>query len=118
MIRTIKEGTRGLITTLPFKHIPHRMKIEFIYFTVLWLNAFPVKTGKSATYSPWELLVRWRLDYAKHYRVMPGTYCEVNDEPIPLNMMTACTHTGIALGPTGRIYKQVLSSIASTQDAF
>ncbi len=31
-IRTTKEHTRGLITTLPFEHIPWQMKIEFIYF--------------------------------------------------------------------------------------
>ena len=29
-IRTIKERARGLITTLPFEHIPQRIKIEFI----------------------------------------------------------------------------------------
>jgi hypothetical protein len=29
-IRTIKERARGLITTLPFEHIPRRMKIVFI----------------------------------------------------------------------------------------
>jgi hypothetical protein len=84
-IHMIKERTQGRITTLPFKHIPCGVKIEFAYFTVLWLNAFPVKTGISAMYSPWELLVRWRLDYAKHYRGMPGTYCEVNNKPILLN---------------------------------
>jgi hypothetical protein len=32
-IRTVKERARGLITTLPFEHIPRRMKIEFIYFS-------------------------------------------------------------------------------------
>ncbi len=42
MIWTIKERTRELLATLPFKHIPQRMKIELIYFIVLWLNAFPV----------------------------------------------------------------------------
>ncbi len=51
-IRTIKERTRGLLATLPFQHIPRHMKIEFIYFRVLWLNAFPVKDGISAAYSP------------------------------------------------------------------
>jgi hypothetical protein len=66
MIWTIKERTRGLLATLPFKHIPQRMKIEFIYFIVLWLNAFPVKSGISSTFSPCELLVRWKLDYKKH----------------------------------------------------
>ncbi len=63
------------------------MKIEFVYFTVLWLNAFPVKTGKSSTYLPQEILVRWRLDYKKHCRVLPGTYCKVHDEPGPLIRM-------------------------------
>jgi hypothetical protein len=51
-IRTVKERTRGLIGTLPFDNIPWQMKIKFVYFIVLWLNAFPVKTGASSIYSP------------------------------------------------------------------
>ncbi len=35
MIWTIKERTRGLLATLPFKHIPQRMKIEFIFHCAL-----------------------------------------------------------------------------------
>jgi len=99
-IRTIKERTRGLLATLPFQHLPHRMKIEFIYFMVLWLNAFPVKNGISSMFSPRELLVRWRLDYTKHCRVLPGTYCEVHDEPSPSNTMTPRTHE--AIGTDGK----------------
>ncbi len=38
MICTIKERTRGLLATLPFEYIPRRMKIEVIYFIVLWLS--------------------------------------------------------------------------------
>jgi hypothetical protein len=87
-IRTIKERTRGLLATLPFQHIPRRMKIEFVYFMVLWLNTFPVKDGILAAFSPWELLVQWQIDYSKHCRVLPGTYCEVHDEPSPSNTMT------------------------------
>jgi hypothetical protein len=63
-IRTIKERMRGLVATLPFQHISRRMKIEFVYFMVLWLNAFPVKNGILAVYSPRELLVQWRMDYS------------------------------------------------------
>jgi hypothetical protein len=55
--RTVKERTRGVIATLPFEHIPRRMKIEFVYFVVLWLNTFPVRNGVSAVSSPQELLV-------------------------------------------------------------
>ena len=57
-IRTLKERMRGLLGTLPFTYIPKRMKIEFIYFMVLWMNAFPVKLGISQTFSPRELLLR------------------------------------------------------------
>jgi hypothetical protein len=34
-IRMVKEWMRGIVTTLPFTHIPRHMKIEFVYFTVL-----------------------------------------------------------------------------------
>jgi hypothetical protein len=98
---------RGLLATLPFTHLPKRMKIEFIYFMVLWMNAFPVKLGISQTFSPNELLSRRRLDYKKHCRVMPGTYCEVHDKPVPTNTMVARTHKAITLGPTGNLQGSV-----------
>jgi hypothetical protein len=79
------------------------MKIKFVYFIVLWLNTFPVKTGVLSIYSPRELLVCWRLDYKKHCRVLPGTYCEVHDEPSPSNMMVPRMHEGILLGPMGNL---------------
>ena len=41
-IQMVKERIRGLLATLPFSHVPKRMKIEFVYFVILWLNAFPV----------------------------------------------------------------------------
>jgi hypothetical protein len=106
-IHTVKEQTRGLLGTLPFQHLPCCMKIEFIYFMVLWLNAFPVKNGISSVFLPIELLVRWRMDYSKHCRVLPRTYCEVHDEPSPSNMMTPCTHEAIAMGPTGNLQGKV-----------
>jgi hypothetical protein len=80
--RTRKERVRDLLAVQPFEHIPKRMKIDFVYFIVLWLNAFPVRTGISLKYSPQELLVRWRLDYRKHCRVLPGTICEAHNEPV------------------------------------
>jgi hypothetical protein len=102
-IWTVKESTRGLIATLPFTDILCRMKIEFIYFVILWLNAFPVKNGVSLTFLSRELLVQWTLDYKKHCWVLPGTYCEVYDEHSPSNTMTPRTHETIALGPTGNL---------------
>ena len=93
--------------TLPFTHIPRQMNIEIIYFMVFWLNAFPVKTEISGVYSPQELLVQWHLKYNKHCRVLPGTYCEVHDEPVPSNTMKSCTHAVIAMGPMGNLQGSV-----------
>ncbi len=100
-IRMVKEQTRGLLGTLPFQHLPRRMKIEFIYFMVLWLNAFPVKNGISSMFSPRELLVRWRMDYSKHCRVLMGTYCKIHDEPSPLKRDDALDTQGNCNGTDG-----------------
>ena len=96
-----------MLATLPFSHVLWRMKIELVHFVVLWLNAFPAKSGVSSMFSPRELLLRWRLDYKKHCRVVPGTYCEVHDEPSPTNTMTSHTHESIALGLTGDLQGSV-----------
>ena len=72
-IRVVKERNRGVVNTLPFTYIPRRMKIEFIYFVTLWLNAFPVKNSVSETFSPREILLLWRMDAKKHCRVLPGS---------------------------------------------
>ena len=74
MIRTVKERARGTICTLPFTHIPRRMKIELVYMMILWLNAFPVRNGISSVYSPRELVVHTKMDYKKHCRVGFGEY--------------------------------------------
>jgi hypothetical protein len=108
MIQTIKERTRGLNATLPFEHMPQRIKIELLYFMVFWHNTFPIKSGVSFVFLPWELLVQWQLNNAKHCIVLPRTYCEAHDEPSPCsNTMVACTHETIALGPTGNLQGSV-----------
>ena len=102
-IWVVKERTRGTMATLPFKHVPRRMKIELVYFGVFWLNAFPTKSGVSRQFSPRELVPRLKADYAKHCRVLFGSYCEVHDEPSPSNSMKPRTHPAIALGPSGNL---------------
>ena len=56
-IRAAKERKRGVVNTLPFTYITRQMKIEFIYFVTLWINAFPVNSGVSDTFSPREILI-------------------------------------------------------------
>ena len=92
---------RTILMDGKFEKVKNGLPLESTYFVVLWLNAFPAKSGISATYSPQELLVCWKLNYKKHCRVLPGTYCKTHDEPVPTNTMTPCTHQCIACGPTG-----------------
>ena len=95
------------MNTLPFTYIPRKMKIEFIYLVTLWLNAFPVKSGVSETFSPREILLRWSMDAKKHCRVLPVSYCGVHNEPNPSNSTISRTHEGIALGPTRNLQGSV-----------
>ncbi len=106
-IRTVKERTRGVIATLPFEHIPRRMKIEFMYFVVLWRNVFPVQKGGFscilAARAP--CLMETGL-----HKALPSTawhILEVHDKPLPSNQMTAQTHKAIATGPTGNLQGSV-----------
>jgi hypothetical protein len=80
---------------------------RFFYLVVLWINAFPVRTGISQTFLPQELLVQWHLDYKKHCHVLPGTYCKVCNKPVPTNTMAWRTHEAIALEPTGNLQGSV-----------
>jgi hypothetical protein len=86
-IRLIKERGRGILNTLPFKKMPQIMLDKLIYHVVLWLNAFPSKSGVSETLSPCEIVVRHKLDFAKHCRALFGSYCETHHEPVPTNTM-------------------------------
>ena len=55
-IRVIKERARGTFTTLPYKKLPKLMVIDLLRFCVMWMNLFPVKSGISKKWSPWELV--------------------------------------------------------------
>ena len=102
-IRVVKERTRGTLAVVPYDTPPRRMKIELVYASVFWLNAFPCKAGVSRNLSPRELVLRQKADFKKHCRVLFGSYCEVHDEPDPTNSTEPRTSEGIALGPSGNL---------------
>ena len=54
-----------------------------------------------------EILLRWRMDAKKYCKELPGSYCEVHDEPNPSNTTVSSTHKVIALGTTGNIQGSV-----------
>ncbi len=118
-IRLIKEQGRGILNTLPYKKMPQLMLIELIYHVVLWLNASPIKSGVFATLSPQEIVLRHKLDFAKHCKAIFGSYCEAHNEPVPSNMMATRASPAIVLGPTGNLqgtYK--LLNLAATGKKF
>jgi hypothetical protein len=102
-IRLIKEWGRGILNTLPFKKMPRLMLIELVYHVVLWLNAFPTKSGVSETLSLHEIIYRHKLDFAKHCKSPFGTYCKVHDKPTPTNTMATRSTLAIVFGPTGNL---------------
>ncbi len=102
-IRVIKERGRALLNTLPFTQMPQVILIELIYHVVLWLNAFPSKSGISETLSPREIVLRHKLDFKLHCRAPFGSYCEAHDEPEPTNNMVSRSMPSIVLGPTGNL---------------
>ena len=62
-IRTLKERTRGIYCTLPFRKIPRRLIIEMLYAANYWLNMFLRKGGISQTMSPRTLLTGLTMNY-------------------------------------------------------
>jgi hypothetical protein len=99
----IKERGRALLNTLPFQQMPQIMLIELIYHVVLWLNAFPSKSGISETLSPRKIVLRHNLDFKRHCRAPFGSYCKAHDEPEPTNNMVLRSTPSIVLGPTGNL---------------
>ena len=102
-IRTVKERSRAVRHTLPFKRLPLIMLIEMVYFCVLWLNAFPAKRGVSDAISPQEIMSGHKLDYNKHCKLPFGAYMQAHEEPTPSNSQQARTVGAICLGPTENI---------------
>jgi hypothetical protein len=70
---------------------------------VLWLNAFPTKTGVSATLSLHEIVYRHKLDFAKHCKAQFRTYCKAHNKAVLTNMMVTWLTPAIVLGPTGNL---------------
>ena len=48
-----------------------------------------------------------RIDVMKHCRVLPRSYCEVQNEPNPSHTTVSRTHERISLGSTGNLQGSV-----------
>ncbi len=96
-IRTLKERTRCIYNTLPFRWMPARMIIEMVKASNFWLNCFPPSDGISSTLSPRALVLGTPIDYVKHCQLEFGTYAQVHEDHD--NSMATRTTGAIALRP-------------------
>ena len=98
-IRTVKERTRAIYCTLPFKKMPRRLIIEMVYAANYWLTMFPRKGGVSKTLSPHALLTGQSWSYTTHCKLEFSDYVQTHEEHD--NSMAGQTIGAIALRPTG-----------------
>jgi hypothetical protein len=98
-IRTVKERTRCVYNTVPFRQMPSRIVVEMVHASVFWLNMFPPEDGVSDSISPRELIAGLKLDYNKHCKLEFGSYVQVHEDHD--NTMQTRTTGAIALRPTG-----------------
>ena len=100
-IRTLKERTRAIYCTLPFRKMPRRLIIEMLYAANYWLNMFPRKGGISTTMSPRTLLTGLTMNYNRHCRLEFGEYVQTHEEHD--NSLNPRTIGALALRPTGNV---------------
>ena len=79
------------------------MVIHMVLTCVKMLNFFPPRGGVSETMIPKEIMPGENLDYKKHLDMQFGQYCQVHQEEIPRNDMSARTKGEIFLGPIGNL---------------
>jgi hypothetical protein len=107
-IRTIKDRCRSVLSELPYKKfLPDIFIVHLLKFVVLWLNAFPSDNGVSTEFSPREIVIGLRLDYAKHCKACFGAYVEASQDPDVSNTTDDRTAPCIVLGPTGNVQGSV-----------
>lgn len=102
-IRVIKEQTRCIRHTLPFKYIPILMLVEMVYMSCMWVNAFPPKSGVSETLSLRNIMTGMQFDYNKHCKYPFGAYGQAHEEPDKTNTQDVWSIGAICLGPTGNL---------------
>ena len=100
-IRTLKERTRGIYCTLPFRKIPRRLIIKILYTANYWLNMFLHKGGISQTMRPRTLLTGLTMNYNRHCRLEFGEYVQTHEEHD--NSLNPHTIGALALRPTGNV---------------
>ena len=97
-IRTVKDRTRSVCHSLPYKRYTRLMVYALVELVIYWLNSFPSKGSVSETLSPANLVTgRAAPDFNKGY-IQFGAYAWVHVKTT--NTMKARRTPCIALGPS------------------
>ena len=92
---------------LPFPSFTRFMTIELAEHVVIFLNAFPPKSGLSKTYSPHTIITGKTLDWKKSCKLHFGAYAQVHEDRNVTNTLKERTQWGnmprAHRQPTGRI---------------
>jgi hypothetical protein len=101
-IRTrLKERTRAVYNTLPFRKMSGMMIVEMVHSSNYWLNMFPANNGVSAVLSPRRIMTGQYSDYDLHCQLQIGEYVQVYESHD--TSMESRTTGAIALRPPGNV---------------
>ena len=85
----MKERTREIYNTLPFKKIPPQLVIKMVRTLVYWLNNLPAEGDMSDTLSPRTIITGTSIDFYRHCKIEFGAY--VQTHAAHNNSMNSCT---------------------------
>ena len=88
---------------LPLPSFTRRMTIDLAKHVVMFLNAFPPKSGLSKTYSPCTIMTGKALDWKKSCKLHFGAYAQVHEDRNVTNTLEERNQGAICLGTTGNL---------------
>ena len=88
---------------LPLPSFTRRMTIDLAKHVVMFLNAFPPKSGISKTYSLRKIMTGKALDWKKSCKLHFGAYAQVHEDRNVTNTLEERNQGAIHTKPTGHI---------------
>jgi hypothetical protein len=101
MVKLVKERTRSILHSLPYKLPAHLMRYA-VQYAVRMVNTTTPKNALQAT-SPRELFLGRKTDLKRDFRVAFGEYCHVPAYGGQSNTMKTRTLPAISLGGKGNV---------------
>jgi len=78
-IRTIKERTRSICNSLPFKKYYNQLRVENVYGHVFWLNALLATNGILQHRITRNIITGSKIDYLLYCQLECGSYVQTHE---------------------------------------